>query len=199
MEPGNFAEWIGIIAALLVGIFGLTTAYVSDGRAKRANELAERSNQVAEDALRQAREANQVAKDANELSEDANSISRAQAAQMVDPAHIEWRIKWDDDRNVLTITNEGRDLATEVSVLVRAEKVNELVRLDDPVDRGESITIPLPQVGEERDRMHSSGSRIIIDGETVSLAEFTINTDVDLRWKTERGTPGVETRKLRLS
>lgn len=201
-------SWSGLEAAAaavgaVAGIGGFIAAGIANRRTKQANKLAQAANDLAAEALGKAREANEIAEHANELSEDANAIARAQAVQQGDPAHIEWRAKWDEDAAVARITNHGRDLALNVSVLVNPKNVGEVIRADDAVPRGGEIVVPFPEVPKQREsyeRHRVEGeARARVGGVIMIFPAFERNIEFDVRWVSEAGKPGQQTVKLHIS
>lgn len=201
-------DWSGIeaIAAAVgavAGVGGFIAAGLANRRTKQANKLAQAANDLATEALGKAREANEIAEHANELSEDANAIARAQAVQQSDPAHIEWRAKWDKEASVARITNHGRDVALDVSVLVDPKNVGEVIRADDAVPRGGQIVVPFPEVPEQREKHKRITSERVAsaraNGVIVIPRTFGRDVELDVRWVSEAGKPGQQIVKFHLS
>lgn len=177
-------ELVSAAVALIVGV----GAWVFAGLAYRA---AQQSNRIAEDANRQSREANEVAKHANDLSEQANDIARAQADREVDPSHVEWVAKWDDEHCLVVLTNAGRDAARDLSVTVKAHLIDKLVRGEGDYPRHAQFLVAVPEIAERR-AAHSNEPRRrqgIDPGAFVAELPFGITLAIDIRYRGQFGKP----------
>lgn len=203
MDDWSGLEAVAAAVGAATGIAGFIAAGVANRRTKQANKLAQAANDLAAEALGKAREANEIAEHANELSEDANAIARAQAVQQSDPAHIEWRAKWDEEASVARVTNHGRDVALDVSVLVDPKKVGEVIRADGAVPRGGEIVVPFPEVPDQREkRRRTTRERVAwarANGVLMIPRTYGRNVEFDVRWVSEAGKPGQQTVKLHIS
>jgi hypothetical protein len=192
----------GDVVAALVGVGGLVLAIVANRRARNANEAAKASNEIATEAVAKADEANRIAEHANQLSLDANTVIKRQAAQQEEQWLVEWSAKWYPDRAVLALTNDGRDVAIQPTVLVRGENLNELSEGHQDAPRRYQLEVPLAQIAHqradhatrtERRRRQMSEAGIISVG-----THFKNDVVVTVQWRTGLGKPQQQIIECRL-
>lgn len=208
VRSGVMDEWSGVeaIAAAVgaaTGIGGLVVASVANRRTKQANKFAKAANDLAAEALGKAREANDIAEHANKLSEEANSIAVHEAAKQRDPSHVEWRAKWDQETSIVTVTNHGRDVAVNTTVLVKRDEVEEVVTPNGRIARLESFVIVFPELPQQR-QDHALIEDLAIrqaraDRMFRPPTQFGISVAFDIRWFSEIGNPRQQTLKIFIS
>jgi hypothetical protein len=186
-------EGIGIVVACLVGISGILVGFMADSRAKnaeraaeKANKLAQMANGIAADALAQAAASNKIAEDANDLSAQANTLSERTLQHAAEESFVQWLPEWDVESAVLTLVNRGRDCAYQPSIVVTGKELHAIDRGEN-TDPGKEISIPLPQVVEQRVKVPSD--RIgTIGGPQISVPRrFVFPISIVVLWKSEHG------------
>lgn len=200
---GEVTAWVAIAVSVVVGGASVILAGLANSRAKKANRIAQHANQLAAEAVGQAREANQIAENANHLSEEANTLIRRQAAQLADPAHIEWHAEWDAERTELVVTNTGRDEALNVSVLVKGYDIDHLEQWPSPVSRGEQVSIAFPEIRQRRLDSEAAIAKRRAEARAAGdvhwpTLPFFVKVRIDVRWRTEVGRPEHQVIEFRL-
>ena len=188
---GTVAEWLGIVAAVGIGITGLLTARSADQRAKKSNELAEIANSTAADALRQAEEANRIADLANDLSKNANSLAERKFAQETETHAVEWQLQWNEDSiSGPILVNLGPDAAHQVRISVVREHLAQ--HSEGPVDVDAFASEPVPGLDELRkgrsDTLAARGRTFMSMGQVLPHHR-AIKFQVRIHWRTGLDSP----------